>query len=119
MTTLSTARHQTRRGRPAARLAVLAELPGEWAELARTLMTTAPLPDEPFAYLLWQTFIGAGFHLAGPDARLRREGDARGRDVHDVDGPGRGVRGRSARARRSAPTRTPQCMSRWLPSSSG
>jgi (1->4)-alpha-D-glucan 1-alpha-D-glucosylmutase len=60
MTTLST--HDTKRGEDVrARLAVLTEVPDEWAHLARRLMTTAPLPDEPFAYLLWQTFAGAGF----------------------------------------------------------
>jgi (1->4)-alpha-D-glucan 1-alpha-D-glucosylmutase len=60
MTTLST--HDTKRAEDVrARLAVLSELPDEWAALARTLMSAAPLPDRPFAYLLWQTFLGAGF----------------------------------------------------------
>jgi (1->4)-alpha-D-glucan 1-alpha-D-glucosylmutase len=60
MTTLST--HDTKRGEDVrARLAVLSELPVEWSELAHTLMGAAPLPDPTFAYLLWQTFIGAGF----------------------------------------------------------
>jgi (1->4)-alpha-D-glucan 1-alpha-D-glucosylmutase len=60
MSTLST--HDTKRGEDVrARLAVLAELPEPWAELARHLMTTAPLADEPFGYFLWQTFVGAGF----------------------------------------------------------
>jgi (1->4)-alpha-D-glucan 1-alpha-D-glucosylmutase len=59
MTTLST--HDTKRGEDVrARLAVLAELPAEWRQLARTLMSAAPLPDRPFAYLLWQTFAGVG-----------------------------------------------------------
>jgi (1->4)-alpha-D-glucan 1-alpha-D-glucosylmutase len=59
MTTLST--HDTKRGEDVrARLAVLSELPDEWGALARTLMTTAPLPDRSFGYLLWQTFAGAG-----------------------------------------------------------
>ncbi|HVU91577.1 MAG TPA: malto-oligosyltrehalose synthase [Jatrophihabitans sp.] len=59
MTTLST--HDTKRGEDVrARLAVLAEVPDEWGALARELMTTAPLPDRGFAYLLWQTFAGAG-----------------------------------------------------------
>jgi (1->4)-alpha-D-glucan 1-alpha-D-glucosylmutase len=63
MTTLST--HDTKRGEDVrARLAVLAELPDEWAQLARVLMSTAPLPDRSFAYLLWQTFVGSG----GPPA---------------------------------------------------
>ena len=60
MTTLAT--HDTKRGEDVrARLAVLAELPDEWAGLARRLMTTAPLPDKPFGYLLWQTMVGTGF----------------------------------------------------------
>jgi (1->4)-alpha-D-glucan 1-alpha-D-glucosylmutase len=59
MTTLST--HDTKRSEDVrARLAVLAELPGEWAALARQLMAAAPLPDTTFGYLLWQTFAGAG-----------------------------------------------------------
>ena len=60
MTTLST--HDTKRGEDVrARLHVLAEVPDEWAVLVRTLLTAAPIPDPCFAYLLWQTFAGAGF----------------------------------------------------------
>jgi (1->4)-alpha-D-glucan 1-alpha-D-glucosylmutase len=60
MTTLST--HDTKRGEDVrARLAVVSELPEQWTELARSLMTAAPLPDAGFAYLLWQTFVGVGF----------------------------------------------------------
>jgi (1->4)-alpha-D-glucan 1-alpha-D-glucosylmutase len=60
MTTLAT--HDTKRGEDVrARLAVLAELPDEWAALARHLMTSAPLADQPFGYLLWQSFVGTGF----------------------------------------------------------
>ncbi|WP_375488882.1 malto-oligosyltrehalose synthase [uncultured Jatrophihabitans sp.] len=59
MTTLST--HDTKRGEDVrARLAVVAELPDDWASLMRELMSAAPLPDTGFAYLLWQTFAGAG-----------------------------------------------------------
>jgi (1->4)-alpha-D-glucan 1-alpha-D-glucosylmutase len=59
MTTLST--HDTKRGEDVrARLAVLAELPGEWGALVRSLMAAAPLPDRALAYLLWQTFAGVG-----------------------------------------------------------
>jgi (1->4)-alpha-D-glucan 1-alpha-D-glucosylmutase len=59
MTTLST--HDTKRSEDVrARLAVLAEIPEEWSALAAALMAEAPLPDAPFAYLLWQTFAGAG-----------------------------------------------------------
>ncbi|MEP7019059.1 MAG: malto-oligosyltrehalose synthase [Pseudonocardiales bacterium] len=60
MTTLST--HDTKRGEDVrARLAVLSELPDEWAALVRQLMTAAPVPDPTFGYLLWQTFAGVGF----------------------------------------------------------
>jgi (1->4)-alpha-D-glucan 1-alpha-D-glucosylmutase len=60
MTTLTT--HDTKRGEDVrARLAVLSELPGEWAALVRTVMAEAPVPDAPLGYLLWQTFAGAGF----------------------------------------------------------
>jgi (1->4)-alpha-D-glucan 1-alpha-D-glucosylmutase len=61
MTTLST--HDTKRGEDVrARLAVLAELSREWGALVRDLMGLVPLPaDLPFAYLVWQTFVGAGF----------------------------------------------------------
>ena len=60
MTTIAT--HDTKRGEDVrARLAVLAELPDEWAALVRQLMASAPLPDTPFGYLLWQTIVGAGF----------------------------------------------------------
>ena len=59
MTTLST--HDTKRGEDVrARLFVLAELPDEWAQLVRTLMAAAPVPNPAFGYLLWQTFVGAG-----------------------------------------------------------
>jgi (1->4)-alpha-D-glucan 1-alpha-D-glucosylmutase len=60
MTTLST--HDTKRGEDVrARLAVLGELPEEWATLVTSLIARVPIPDAPFAYLLWQTFAGAGF----------------------------------------------------------
>ena len=60
MTTIST--HDTKRSEDVrARIAVLAELPDDWGALAESLMTAAPIPDPSFAYLLWQTFIGAGF----------------------------------------------------------
>ncbi len=60
MTTLST--HDTKRGEDVrARLAVLTELPDDWAALARTVMAAAPVPDPAFGYLLWQSFAGVGF----------------------------------------------------------
>jgi (1->4)-alpha-D-glucan 1-alpha-D-glucosylmutase len=59
MTTLST--HDTKRGEDLrARLAVLAELPHEWAETARRLEQLAPIPNPAFGYLLWQSFVATG-----------------------------------------------------------
>lgn len=59
MTTLST--HDTKRGEDVrARLAVLAEVPDEWARLVRLLAREAPLPDAAGGYLLWQTVAGIG-----------------------------------------------------------
>jgi (1->4)-alpha-D-glucan 1-alpha-D-glucosylmutase len=56
MTTLST--HDTKRGEDIrARLAVLAELPDEWADTARALMALAPVPNAAFGYLLWQSAV--------------------------------------------------------------
>ncbi|MDZ5446125.1 malto-oligosyltrehalose synthase [Micromonospora sp. 4G57] len=58
MTTLST--HDTKRGEDVrARLAVLSELPGRWAEQVTDWMSRAPLADRAFAHLLWQTAVGA------------------------------------------------------------
>jgi (1->4)-alpha-D-glucan 1-alpha-D-glucosylmutase len=60
MTTLST--HDTKRGEDVrARMAVLAELPAEWATLVGHLLEHAPVPNRSFGYLLWQTFVGVGF----------------------------------------------------------
>jgi (1->4)-alpha-D-glucan 1-alpha-D-glucosylmutase len=57
-TTLST--HDTKRGEDVrARLAVLSELPGRWAEQVGRWMARAPLSDPAFAHLLWQTVVGA------------------------------------------------------------
>ncbi|MEV0156473.1 malto-oligosyltrehalose synthase [Micromonospora sp. NPDC050686] len=58
MTTLST--HDTKRGEDVrARLAVLSELPGRWAEQVARWASRAPLPDPDLAHLLWQTAVGA------------------------------------------------------------
>lgn len=58
MTSLST--HDTKRSEDVrARLAVLSELPGRWAEQVKAWMEYAPLPDPAFAHLLWQTAVGA------------------------------------------------------------
>jgi (1->4)-alpha-D-glucan 1-alpha-D-glucosylmutase len=68
MTTLST--HDTKRGEDLrARLAVLAELPQEWGETARALMTLAPVPNAAFGYLLWQTAVA--LPALGPATRAR------------------------------------------------
>jgi (1->4)-alpha-D-glucan 1-alpha-D-glucosylmutase len=59
MTTLST--HDTKWGEDVrARLATLAELPSEWGRTAELLSALVPLPDRPFAYLLWQTVVATG-----------------------------------------------------------
>jgi (1->4)-alpha-D-glucan 1-alpha-D-glucosylmutase len=58
MTALST--HDTKRSEDTrARLAVLAELGAEWADLVRGLLTRHPLPDRPLAHLVWQNLVGA------------------------------------------------------------
>ncbi|GAB1693161.1 malto-oligosyltrehalose synthase [Krasilnikovia sp. M28-CT-15] len=58
MTTLST--HDTKRGEDVrARLAVLAELPGDWTEVIRRWVRIAPLPDPSLAHLIWQAAVGA------------------------------------------------------------
>ncbi|WP_083606310.1 malto-oligosyltrehalose synthase [Geodermatophilus obscurus] len=58
MTTLST--HDTKRSEDTrARLAVLAELGAEWADLVRGLLIRHPLPDRPLAHLVWQNLVGA------------------------------------------------------------
>jgi (1->4)-alpha-D-glucan 1-alpha-D-glucosylmutase len=58
MTTLST--HDTKRSEDVrARLAVLAEVPTEWANLVRYLLSRHPLADGPLAHLVWQNLVGA------------------------------------------------------------
>jgi (1->4)-alpha-D-glucan 1-alpha-D-glucosylmutase len=58
MTTLST--HDTKRSEDVrARLAVLAEIPTEWAALVRDLLARRPLTDRPLAHLVWQNLVGA------------------------------------------------------------
>jgi len=58
MTTLST--HDTKRSEDVrARLAVLAELPTEWAQLVRTWLGRHPLADRSLAHLVWQNLVGA------------------------------------------------------------
>ncbi len=58
MTTLST--HDTKRSEDVrARLAVLAEIPGEWAELVRRWSARHPLPERSLELLAWQNLAGA------------------------------------------------------------
>ncbi len=58
MTTLST--HDTKRSEDVrARLAVLAEIPGEWAERMRRWAAAHPLPDRSLELLAWQNLVGA------------------------------------------------------------
>jgi (1->4)-alpha-D-glucan 1-alpha-D-glucosylmutase len=58
MTTLST--HDTKRSEDVrARLAVLAEVPGDWTEVVRRWVRIAPLPDPALAHLIWQAAVGA------------------------------------------------------------
>ena len=58
MTTLST--HDTKRSEDVrARLAVLAEIPTEWASLVRRLLGWHPLADRSLAHLVWQNLVGA------------------------------------------------------------
>jgi (1->4)-alpha-D-glucan 1-alpha-D-glucosylmutase len=58
MTTTST--HDTKRGEDVrARIAVLAEVPGLWADALDSLLSLVPVPDPSFGSLLWQAVLGA------------------------------------------------------------
>jgi len=58
MTTLST--HDTKWSEDVrARMAVLSEIPDEWASCLQRLMARAPLPEPGLAHLLWQATVGA------------------------------------------------------------
>jgi (1->4)-alpha-D-glucan 1-alpha-D-glucosylmutase len=58
MTTLST--HDTKRSEDVrARLAVIAEIPGEWTDLVRRWAAAHPLPDRSLDLLAWQNLVGA------------------------------------------------------------
>jgi (1->4)-alpha-D-glucan 1-alpha-D-glucosylmutase len=58
MTTLST--HDTKRSEDVrARLAVLAEIPNEWARCLRRWSRAHPLPDRSLELLAWQNLVGA------------------------------------------------------------
>ena len=59
MTSLST--HDTKRGEDVrARLAVLSEVPGRWADFAGLFVSMTAIPKLLFAYFLAQTLVGAG-----------------------------------------------------------
>jgi (1->4)-alpha-D-glucan 1-alpha-D-glucosylmutase len=59
MTSLST--HDTKRGEDVrARLAVLSEIPAEWAAFAEQFLTTTALSSHTFGYFLAQTLAGTG-----------------------------------------------------------
>jgi (1->4)-alpha-D-glucan 1-alpha-D-glucosylmutase len=58
MTTLST--HDTKRSEDVrARLAVLSEIPGDWAALLRRWAAAYPLPERSMELLAWQCLVGA------------------------------------------------------------
>jgi (1->4)-alpha-D-glucan 1-alpha-D-glucosylmutase len=58
MTTLST--HDTKRSEDVrARLAVIAEVPGEWGPRLREWAAAQPLPDRSLDLLAWQNLVGA------------------------------------------------------------
>jgi (1->4)-alpha-D-glucan 1-alpha-D-glucosylmutase len=58
MVALST--HDTKRGEDVrARISVLSEIPGEWADALLELRDLAPVGDGPFENLLWQAILGA------------------------------------------------------------
>ncbi|WP_414709446.1 malto-oligosyltrehalose synthase [Pseudonocardia sp.] len=58
MTTLST--HDTKRSEDVrARLAVLSEIPAEWAERMRKWAVAHPLPERSLELLAWQNLVGA------------------------------------------------------------
>ncbi|MEV6301573.1 malto-oligosyltrehalose synthase [Actinoplanes sp. NPDC051861] len=70
MTSLAT--HDTKRGEDVrARLAVLAEVPGDWTEVVRRWTRVAPLADPALAHLIWQVTVGAW-----PISRERLQGYA-------------------------------------------
>jgi (1->4)-alpha-D-glucan 1-alpha-D-glucosylmutase len=80
MTTLST--HDTKRSADVrARLAVLAELPAEWAAAVDRWSALAPPPDGALGHLLWQTVVGAwpltGERLHGYLEKAMREARTR------------------------------------------
>ena len=113
MTTTST--HDTKRGEDVrARITVLAELPDVWEAALDELLSPGPAarPRLRVAAVAGDPRRLAARPPARPAraaARLRREGDARGRRPHHVDRARRGVRGGRARRRRRRRRRRPRC----------
>ncbi|WP_324273305.1 malto-oligosyltrehalose synthase [Blastococcus brunescens] len=105
MTTLST--HDTKRSEDVrARLAVLAEIPTEWADLVRFLLSRHPLADRPLAHLVWQNLVGAW-----PLSRSARTPTSRRRPVRRGRRPPGPPRTRSSRAG-CTPSSTPPSTTR-------
>ena len=111
MTALTT--HDTKRSEDTrARITVLAEIPDEWESALDELLRLVPAagPGLRLAALAGRARRVAGVARPGAAptaARLRREGDARGRRPHHVGRPQRAVRGRHARGRRRGVRRRP------------
>lgn len=86
MTTLST--HDTKRSEDVrARMAVLAELPDEWAAAVRRWRNTAPVPDGAIAHLLYQT-VAATWPISADRLKAAMQKSAReARTVTSWNGP--------------------------------
>ena len=102
MTTLST--HDTKRSEDVrARLAVLAEIPGEWARRMRRWAAAHPLPDRSLELLAWQNLVGAWPIPADRMAGLPGQGGQGGQARHQPRrGRARGRRGDRGLARAGA-----------------
>jgi (1->4)-alpha-D-glucan 1-alpha-D-glucosylmutase len=118
MTSLST--HDSKRSEDVrARLAVLTELPHEWAAAlagfqvaVRATVTPPQAPDPADEYLALADRARRLADRRRPAAALPAQGPARGEDAHLVERPGRGVRGRVLDfARRRWPVR--RCAASW------
>ena len=100
--------HDTKRSEDArARIAVLAEIPGEWETALDELLRLAPLPDPAFGSLLWQAVLGAWPAVAR--RALHAYAEKAMREAGDRDHLGRarrGLRGRRARAPSTRPSTT-------------
>jgi len=112
MTTLST--HDTKHSEDVrARLAVIAEIPGEWIERTRRWAAAHPLPDPSFELLAWQNprrrladlrravrgLSHQGLEGGQAHHQPRRRGRGGGRGDRGLAGAGAGGRGRGGRDR--------------------